>query len=43
MLRLGKNDLKDKYAIVLGGGKFGAIAVRFLVECGSKIIIVPSR
>ncbi|MHC1564884.1 MAG: hypothetical protein ACXQS6_01000 [Candidatus Syntropharchaeales archaeon] len=43
MLRLGKDELHGRYALVLGGGKFGTIAARFLAACGSKIIIVDLR
>jgi hypothetical protein len=43
MLRLGRDELHGTSALVLGGGRFGTIATRFLADCGSKIIIVDLR
>jgi len=43
ILRLRRDELRDRYALVLGGGKFGTIAARFLIGCGSKVIIVDVK
>ncbi|OFV68039.1 MAG: hypothetical protein SCAL_000679 [Candidatus Syntrophoarchaeum caldarius] len=40
MLRITREDLRDRYALVLGGGKFGTIAARYLVDAGAEVTVV---